>query len=90
MSEVLVLVGIALAMASGLPGLLLDRSSLSGQVLALALATLGNGFGLCGLGVYLVNDDSQPIGLPWSIPGGECRSMRATGRTCRIFTRPAT
>jgi hydrogenase-4 component B len=71
MSEVLVLLGIAGTAVSGVPGLLLSRTSLAGQWLAIILFSLGTILGLLGLGEFWVAGDSQPIVLPWSIPGAE-------------------
>jgi hydrogenase-4 component B len=71
MSELLVLLGIVAAACSGAPGLLLHRASMSGQRLSTLLAVLGAGFGLGGVGTFWVMGDSQPIVLPWDVPGGE-------------------
>jgi hydrogenase-4 component B len=71
MSEWLVLLGIVIAAASGVPGLLLGRHSLSGQWLTTVLAVLASGFGLGGVGAYWLTGDTQPVVRPWAIPGGE-------------------
>jgi hydrogenase-4 component B len=71
MSEVLVLVGIALAALSGFPGLLLGRTSMRGQWLTTLLAVFGAGFGLAGVGVFWTTGDSQPIVRAWSLPEAE-------------------
>jgi hydrogenase-4 component B len=71
MSEALVLFGIILVAASGLPGLLAGRSSMSGQWITTLLAVLGAGLGLAGVSSYWATGDSQPLVLPWAIPGAE-------------------
>lgn len=71
MSEALLLLGIVLAGSSGFPGLLFGRASMSGQYVTTLLAVLGAGLGLGGVGTFWVTGDSQPIALPWSIPGAE-------------------
>jgi hydrogenase-4 component B len=71
MSELLVLLGIVLAAVSGVPGLLLSRTSMSGQWVATLLAVLASGLGLGGVGAFWATGDSRPIVLPWPIPGAE-------------------
>lgn len=71
MSEVLVLLGTLIAAASGVPGLLLSRSSPTGQCVTTLLAVLGAGLGLGGVGMFWATGDSQPIIQPWLIPGAE-------------------
>lgn len=71
MSEQLLLLGTIVAAASGVPGLLFGRRSMSGQWLTTLLAVAGAGVGLSGAGFYWATGDSQPIVLPWSLPGAE-------------------
>lgn len=71
MSELLVLLGMVVAAVSGIPGLVLSRHSNIGQWVATLLAVTGAGLGLAGIGMFWVLQDSQPIVLPWAIPGGE-------------------
>lgn len=71
MSEQLVLLGIVIAAASGIPGLFLNRLSNTGQYVSTVLAVMGSGFGLSGVAVYWLTGDSQPIVRPWAIPGAE-------------------
>jgi hydrogenase-4 component B len=71
MSELVVLLGVVIAAASGVPGLLLGRHSLRGQWVTTVLAVLGAGLGLGGVGTFWATGDSQPIVLPWPIPGAE-------------------
>jgi hydrogenase-4 component B len=71
MDVVLVLLGTIIAAGSGVPGLLLGRHSSAGQWLAVVLAAVGSGLGLAGVGVFWAQGDSQPLVLPWAIPGGE-------------------
>jgi hydrogenase-4 component B len=71
MSELLVLFGILFASTSGVPGLLLDRNSNTGQWLTTLLALVAAGLGLSGIATFWVTGQSQPIVLPWSLPGGE-------------------
>jgi hydrogenase-4 component B len=73
MSERLVLAGIVLAAASGIPGLLLGRTGRAGQWLATVLAVLGAGLGLAGVGSFWATGESRLIALPWSLPGAEFR-----------------
>jgi hydrogenase-4 component B len=70
-SESMVLWGIALAACSGVPGLLLSRSSMSGQWIATLLATLGSGLCLASVGVFWATGESQPVVLPWSLLGAK-------------------
>jgi hydrogenase-4 component B len=70
-SESLVLWGIIIAATSGLPGLLLRRTSMTGQWVTTILAVLGAGLGLLGTITFWVSGDSQPIEWRWSIPGAE-------------------
>src|SRR5258708_36499498 len=71
MSESLVLLGIIIAAMSGLPGFLWGRMSMSGQWATTLLAVLGAGLGLAGAGSFWATGESQPIVLPWSLPGAE-------------------
>ena len=71
MSELLVLQGILIAALSGLPGLFVGRASMSGQWVTTLLAGLGSGLGLGGVAWYWATGDSQPLALPWSLPGAE-------------------
>ena len=71
MSELLVLLGIVISATSGVPGLLLSRSSNFGQSLTTVLAVIGSLIGLSGVGVFWGTADSQPIVQAWAIPGGE-------------------
>jgi hydrogenase-4 component B len=71
MSERLVLLGLAIAAASGIPGLLVRRSSMSGQWVTTLLAVLGACLGLGGVGTFWATGDNQPIVLPWAIPGAQ-------------------
>jgi len=71
MSESLVLLGIIIAASSGVPGLLLGRTSMSGQWVTTFLAVLGAGLGLGGVVWFWATGESQPVVLPWSIPGAE-------------------
>jgi hydrogenase-4 component B len=73
MSERLVLAGIVLAAASGLPGLVMGRTGRAGQWLATLLAVLGAGLGLAGAGSFWATGASHLIVLPWSLPGAEFR-----------------
>src|SRR5437588_12852067 len=71
MSEWLALLGIVLAGSSGVPGLWLSRHTTTGQWLTTLLAVAGTGLGLAGVGAFWASGLSQPIVLPWSVPGGE-------------------
>jgi hydrogenase-4 component B len=71
MSESLVLWGIVIAGSSGIPGLLVGRTSMIGQWVTTLLAVFGAGLGLGGVGWFWATGDSQPIVRPWLIPGGE-------------------
>jgi hydrogenase-4 component B len=82
MSERLVLVSITLLALSGVPGLFLSRRSNTSQWLATLLTMAGAGFGLTGVGAFFAGGGvgagatqapgfSQPIRLPWAVPGGE-------------------
>src|SRR5438270_868648 len=71
MSEWYVLLGTAIAAASGVPGLLSKRDSMGGQWATTMLAVLGAAFGLIGVGAFWATGESEPIVLPWPIPGAE-------------------
>jgi hydrogenase-4 component B len=71
MSEKLILLGIAIAASSGIPGIFFSRNSISGQWMTTFLAVCGAALGLGGVATFWSTGDSQPIMLPWSIPGGE-------------------
>jgi hydrogenase-4 component B len=71
MSELLVVWGIAIAAASGVPGLILSRHSTIGQWVTTVLAVIGTALGLLGVGVFWTTGDSRAIVLPWAIPVGE-------------------
>jgi len=73
MSELLILLGIAFSASSGAFGFLAGRTSMQGKWLTTFLAVLGAGLGLCGIGTFWATGDSQPIALPWPIPGAEFR-----------------
>jgi hydrogenase-4 component B len=70
MNEQLVLVGVGLAAASGVPGLFLGRTGAAGQWLATALLSLGAALGLTGAGLALAAPAGQPLVLEWSFPLG--------------------
>jgi hydrogenase-4 component B len=69
MSESLVVLGIVLAAASGVPGLFLSRSRLTGQGLANVLVVLGTGLGLAGVGAFWATGVSERMLLPWTVLG---------------------
>jgi hydrogenase-4 component B len=73
MSAMLVLWGIAVSAGSGIPGLLLSRGSMAGQRVSTLLAALGSGLGVAGVVVFWATGQSQPIVLPWHLPGAEFR-----------------
>jgi hydrogenase-4 component B len=70
MNERLVLAGIVLAAVSGVAGLCFSRRSATGQWLSALLTVAGSGLGLAGCAGYLLSGDSEPITLPWAVPGG--------------------
>ena len=65
----LILLGIIIMAASGVPGLLLSRWSNTGQWLTTLLAVLGAAIGLAGVGLFWVSGDSQRFVFPWAIAG---------------------
>lgn len=71
MSESLVLLGTALAAASGVPGLFLPRQAMIGQWVSVALAVAGASLGLCGVATFWITAESHPIAWSWSLPGAE-------------------
>ena len=71
MSERLLLVGILMAAVSGPVGLLFRQKSNIGQWFTTLLAAVGSAIGLGAVVRFWITADSQPIILPWSIPGGE-------------------
>ena len=83
MSEWLVVSGIIVAAVSGLPGLLLSRSSMIGQWVTTVLAVLASGLGLAGVLWFWASGESQPIVLPWAIPG--CTVQRGDRRSVGLL-----
>src|SRR5260370_25973083 len=73
MSGSLVLLGTVIAASSGLPGLLLGRTSMIGQWVATLLAVIGAGLGVGGVGWFWWTGEGQPIDLPSSILGAGFR-----------------
>ena len=71
MSESLILLGIVIAALSGLPGLLMSRTSMGGQWATTLLAVLGSAIGLWGVGSFWAIGGGRPVVLPWSLPGAE-------------------
>jgi hydrogenase-4 component B len=71
MSERLILCGLVVAAASGVPGLFVSRNSTMGQGAATLLAVLGSAFGLGGIGFFWAAGDSEMIVWPGPIPGAE-------------------
>jgi hydrogenase-4 component B len=87
MSEKLILLGIASAAVSGVPGLLLSRSSNTGQRLATLLAAVGAGLGLGGVCVFWVLGDSRPVVRTWQLLAGAEFSVAVDGLSA-IFLVP--
>ncbi len=79
MSEQLVLLGIVIAGASGVPGLLVDRRLMGGQWLTTVLAVLASGFGLAGIGAFWFAGDSQLIVREWTLFAGVPFSVGVDG-----------
>jgi hydrogenase-4 component B len=79
MSEQWVLLGVALAAVSGVPGLLVGRHSMGGQWLSTALAVLASGFGLAGIAVFWFTGDSEPIVYAWPLFAGVPFSVGVDG-----------
>ena len=71
MSERLVLTGIVIAALSGVPGLFMSRRTLAGQWIATALAVIASITGLTAVGTFWATGNSQPIILPWAVPGAQ-------------------
>jgi hydrogenase-4 component B len=71
MSEKLVLAAIVVAAISGIPGLALARTSMSGQWLSVLLASVACGLGFAGIGTFWADGASQPIPPLRAIPGTE-------------------
>ncbi len=71
MTERLVLLAIVVAAVSGAPGLLIHRKSVAGQWLAAVLSVASSGLGIAGVAHYWATGDSQPIDMPWQLPGAE-------------------
>jgi hydrogenase-4 component B len=79
MSERLILLGIVVAGASGVPGLLVRRHSMGGQWLSTVLAVLGSVFGLAGVGAFWVAGDGEPIVRQWPLFAGVPFSVGVDG-----------
>jgi hydrogenase-4 component B len=71
MSELLVLLAIGIGAASGVPGLFLSRRATDGQRETTVLAVAGACLGLVGVAVYWTLGLSEPLILPWSLPGAD-------------------
>jgi hydrogenase-4 component B len=79
MSDQLILLGIVVAGASGIPGLLFGRHSMSGQWMSAILAALASGLGLAGIGTFWLAGDSEPIVRPWRLFAGGTFSVGVDG-----------
>lgn len=79
MSERLILLGIVIAGASGVPGLLVGRKSMSGQWMSTVLSVLASGFGLAGIGAFWFAGTSEPITWPWALFAGVPFSVGVDG-----------
>jgi hydrogenase-4 component B len=73
MSEPLLLLGIAVAAASGVPGLFLSRKTNTGQWLSTLLAVAGAGLGLAGVGAFVLAGDSEENVWQWPAFFGQGR-----------------
>jgi hydrogenase-4 component B len=71
MSEWLILWGLVIAGASGVPGLFAGRASMVGQRVTTFFAVFGTALGLAGIGWFWATGDSEPIVQPWLLPGAE-------------------
>jgi hydrogenase-4 component B len=70
-NEWLVVIGIALAAASGVPGLAMDPRGRAGERLACALIVLGAVCAITGATRALVAPETaEPIRIAWSVPAG--------------------
>lgn len=63
-----ILVGAGVVAASGVPGLVLGKSTF-GSWIATGLTFLGSGVGLAGLALHLAGNVTPSITIPWPIPG---------------------
>jgi hydrogenase-4 component B len=79
MSEVLVLLGAALAAVSGVPGLFLGRGTASGQRVATLLAVVAAGLGLSGVAAFWASGESRPIDAAWPTVPGAAFSVAVDG-----------
>jgi hydrogenase-4 component B len=79
MSEWLILLGIAVAGVSGVPGLLVSRHAMWGQWLSTILAVLASGLGLAGIAVFWLAGNGEPIVRPWSLFAGVPFSVGVDG-----------
>src|SRR5438874_3445405 len=73
MHVLLVLLGIAIVAACGVPELLASRVSRTGQWFTTFLAVTGAAIGLTGIGLFWITGDSQPITRPWQLFPAEFR-----------------
>ena len=71
MSERLILLGIFLTAISGVLGLFFRRDSINGQRLTTWIAVAGASLGLGGAGAFWFLGLSEPITIPWCLPGAE-------------------
>src|SRR5262245_14595109 len=67
----LLLVAIALAALSGVPGLFCARQSSIGQWLSVILAVVGGSLGIGAALAGLSTEPAPEVRLPWAVPGGE-------------------
>lgn len=79
MSERLVLLGIVIAAATGVPGLLVDRHSIFGQWMSTVLAVAASSVGLAGIGAFWFFGDSQAIVRTWPLVSGAPFSVALDG-----------
>ena len=72
MAAWLTLAAIALAAVSGVPGLVLPRSSRAGERLAAMAIGLAGALALFAALSVLVSGDEATLSFAWSVPGGAC------------------
>lgn len=70
MSLTIIIIALCLYAASGLPGLLINRHTRTGQYLATGMAVLGSILGLLGSGMILTTGSIWTLQYAWTIPVG--------------------
>jgi hydrogenase-4 component B len=86
MSELLVLAGVGVLAASGVPGLFVGPTARRWRWASVVLMAAGSGAGLCGVGAFWAAGEGAGIAASWPVPGAAFR-VRVDGLSA-VFLAP--